>query len=141
MKQYTFPYRREYSTLIGEIHRPVATIHLQAKNKKWIGFTLYADAGADITLLPKSACKGLGYSLKTGKPGHVGGITKGKIKVYIHEINARLGEETFKARIAFAQTENIPPLLGRTDVFDHFKVCYNNKQKQTIFIPIKPEKT
>jgi len=25
---------------------------------------------ADITLLPKSACKGLGYKLKTGKPGY-----------------------------------------------------------------------
>jgi len=35
------------------------------------GFTLYADSGADITLLPRSACKGLGYSLKTGKLGCV----------------------------------------------------------------------
>jgi len=77
---------------------------------------------------------GLGYKLKTGKPGYVGGITRGKIKVYVHELNTKLGEETFKARIAFAQTENIPPLLGRTDIFDHFKVCYNNKQKETTFI-------
>jgi hypothetical protein len=69
MKQGTFPYRRGYSTLIGEIHRPVATIDIQAKNKKWRGFTLYADSGADITLFPKSACKGLGCNLKTGKPG------------------------------------------------------------------------
>jgi len=134
MKQSAFPYRREYSTLVGEIHRPVATIYLQAANKKWRGFTLYADSGADITLLPKSACKGLGYSLKTGKSGYVGGITRGKIKVYIHELSIKLGEETFKARIAFAQTENIPLLLGRTDIFDHFKVCYNNKQKETVFI-------
>jgi hypothetical protein len=44
MKQGTFPYRREYSTLIGEIHRPVATIDIQGKNKKWRGFTLYADS-------------------------------------------------------------------------------------------------
>jgi hypothetical protein len=135
MKQYAFPYRREYSTLIGEIHRPVATMYIEAKNKTWRGFTLYADSGADITLLPKSACKGLGYDLMSGKPGHVGGITKGKIKVYVHQLNTKIGEETFKARIAFAQTENIPPLLGRTDVFDHFKVCYDNKQKQTTFTP------
>jgi hypothetical protein len=134
LKEYTFPYRREYSSLVGEIHRPVAVIYLQAKNKKWIGFTLYADAGADITLLPQSACNGLSYNLKTGKPGYVGGITRGRIKVYVHELNTKLGEEAFKARIAFAQTENIPPLLGRTDIFDHFKVCYNNKQKETIFI-------
>jgi len=133
MKQYIFPYRREYSTLIGEIHRPVATIYIEAENKTWRGFTLYADSGADITLLPRSACKGLGYNLTAGKPGQVGGITKGKIKVYVHELNAKIGDEAFKARIAFAQTENIPPLLGRADIFDHFKVCFNNKQKQTTF--------
>lgn len=134
MKRYTFPYRREYSTLIGEIHRPITTVYLQARNKRWIGFTLYVDSGADITLLPKSACKGLGYSLKAGEPGYVGGITRGRIKVYIHEISMKLGEEVFKAKVAFAQTENVPPLLGRTDVFDHFKVCYDNEQKETIFV-------
>jgi len=141
MQQYVFPYRREYSDLTGEIHRPIAKIYLQAKNKKWRSFTLYADAGADITLLPKSACTGLGFNMKTGKPGHVGGITRGKIKVYVHELNTKLGEETFKARIAFAQTENIPPLLGRTDIFDHFKVCCNNKQKETAFILPQPTKS
>ena len=52
----------------------------------------------------------------------------------LHELNTKLGEETFKAKIAFAQTENIPPLLGRTDIFDHFKVCYDNKQKETVFM-------
>lgn len=77
----------------------------------------------------------LRLQLKNGKPGYVGGITLGKIKVYVHELNTKLGEETFKARIAFAQTENIPPLLGRTDIFDRFKVCCNNKQKETTFIP------
>lgn len=134
MKRCAFPYRREYSTLIGEIYRPTVTVYLQAKNKRWVGFTLYADSGADITLLPKSACKGLGYNLKAGEPGYVGGITQGRIKVYVHEIGMKSGEEALKAKMAFAQTENVPPLLGRTDVFDHFKVCYDNKQKETVFI-------
>lgn len=134
MKQYGFPYRREYSTLVGEIYRPVATAYLQTKDKRWIGFTLYADSGADITLLPRSACEGLGYDLEDGKQGYVGGITRGRIKVYIHEINMKLGQEIFEARVAFAQTESVPPLLGRTDVFDRFKVCYDNEHKETVFI-------
>jgi len=65
----------------------------------------------------------------------VGGITRGKIKVYIHELNVKLGEENFRARIAFSQKEDIPPLLGRTDIFDRFKVCYDNKQKETTSNP------
>jgi hypothetical protein len=134
VKRYVFPYRREYSTLVGEIYRPTVIVFLQAKNKRWVGFTLYADSGADVTLLPKSACEGLGYDLEAGELGHVGGITRGRIKVYVHEISMRLGEEILRVKIAFAQTENVPPLLGRTDVFDHFKVCYDNKQKETIFV-------
>lgn len=133
MRRYSFPYRREYSALVGEIYRPVVTVHLQAKDEGWIGFTLYADSGADITLLPRSACEGLGYDLESGKLGLVGGITRGRIKVYIHGINMKLGAEIFKSRVAFAQTESVPPLLGRTDVFDHFRVCYDNRQRETVF--------
>ena len=59
---------------------------------------MYADSGADITLLPRSACEGLGYDLRTGKEGHVGVITRGRIRVYVHEINMKLGEETFRAK-------------------------------------------
>ena len=134
LKQYSFPYRREYSALVGEIFRPVVTVNLHSKDGGWMGFTLYADSGADITLLPRSACEGLGYDLERGKLGDVGGITRGKIKVYVHEMNMRLGEEIFKSRVAFAQSESIPPLLGRTDVFNHFKVCYDGERKETVFI-------
>ena len=45
----------------------------------------------------------------------------------------KLGEETFRAKVAFADTENVPPLLGRADVFDHFRVCYDNRRKETAF--------
>jgi len=134
MAQYSFPYRKEYSALIGEIYRPVAILFLQAKDGKWRGFTTYADSGADITLLPKSACvRGLGYDLKAGKAGYVGGITPRRIRVYVHKLNAQLGKEKFEARIAFAQRENVPPLLGRTDIFNHFKVCYDHKHLETTF--------
>jgi len=32
MRQYAFPYRREYSGLVGEIYRPVATVYLQSSD-------------------------------------------------------------------------------------------------------------
>jgi len=113
----------------------VVIIYFQTRDGRWRGFSAYADSGADITLFPRSACvEGLGYDLKAGKAGYVGGITPGRIRVYVHVLNARLGEEEFKARVAFAKRENVPPLLGRTDVFDHFKVCYDNKRLETTFI-------
>jgi hypothetical protein len=135
MVRYSFPYRKEYSSVIGEIYRPVAVIYLQAKDGKWRGFTVYVDSGADITLLPRSACtEGLGYNLEEGKLGYVGGVTPGRIKIYVHTVAARIGEEKLKARIAFAENDNVPPLLGRTDIFDHFKVCCDFKKRETLFM-------
>lgn len=135
MVEYSFPYRKEHSSLIGEVYRPVAVVYLQAKDGRWRGFTVYVDAGADITLLPKSACvEGLGYDLEAGKVSYVGGVTPCRIKVYVHNLTMRIGEEKFKARIAFAEGDDVPPLLGRTDVFDHFKVCYDPKGLRTAFI-------
>jgi len=137
MARYSFPYRKEYSSLIGEVYRPVAVIYLQGKGGKWRGFTVYVDSGADITLLPRSACtEGLGYNLEDGKAGYVGGITPGRIRIYVHTLTAKIGEETFEARIAFAEDDNVPPLLGRTDIFDHFKVCYDSAKHETVFMSI-----
>lgn len=94
------------------------------------GFPVYVDSGADITLLPMSACtEGLSYNLEDGTPGLVGGISPGRIRVYVHALEARIGEEKFRARIAFAENDNLPPLLGRTDVFDRFKVCYDFRKR------------
>lgn len=135
MVRYSFPYRKEYSSVIGEIYRPVAVIYLQAKDGKWRGFTVYVDSGADITLLPRSACtEGLGYNLEGGKLGYVGGVTPGRIKIYVRTVATRIGEEKLKARIAFAENDNVPPLLGRADIFDHFKVCYDFQKHETLFI-------
>ena len=39
----------------------------------------------------------------------------------------------FPIKIAWALVEDVPPLLGRTDVFDKFEVKFRQKEKITEF--------
>lgn len=65
-------------------------------------------------MLPKSACiKGLGYNLNAGKTGYVGGITPGRIKVYVHNLTVRIGEDRFQARVAFLKVM-MSPTFGKS---------------------------
>lgn len=51
MSIFTFPYRREKTRDGTIVYRPCATIELQSSDGRWEPFELYADAGADLTLL------------------------------------------------------------------------------------------
>lgn len=44
----------------------------------------------------------------------------------------KIGDEILDTRIAWALIEEVPLLLGRTDVFNLFDICFN-KNKKTIF--------
>jgi hypothetical protein len=45
----------------------------------------------------------------------------------------QIGSLKFKARVAWSQVEDVPPLLGRTDVFRKFSVTFKEKEGMTIF--------
>ena len=57
MKKFSFPYKKEPSTLFGYIYRPVVEIYLKIKEQEWFKISAYADSGADITIFPKSVCE------------------------------------------------------------------------------------
>jgi len=48
---------------------------------------------------------------------------------------------TFPARIAWAQLEEVPLLLGRTDVFDRFEITFRQPERVVIFEPFNARST
>lgn len=135
MSVYIFEYKEEYTgKLYRPIYRPVVWIHLQGKDKKWHSREVYVDSGADRSLLPKGDCDLLGYTLEDGDEILVGrAFGKGPIKAYIHKVSLRIKEVEFKARIAFAERNDIPRFLGRIDVFEHFRICFIERARWTCF--------
>jgi hypothetical protein len=63
----------------------------------------------------------------------MGGIGGSKVPTILKTLKMRIGEFEFPIKIAWALVEDVPPLLGRVDVFDKFEVRFRQKEKITEF--------
>jgi len=129
-----FPYQREKSKLFGEIYRPVIKFQIKTKSG-WIPILAYIDSGADVTLLPMSFIKAFEIKIEEENIKEIRGIGEGKISVIIKEVKMKISDKIFDAKVAIALIEDVPYLLGREDVFDHFEVCFRQKDRTVCFNP------
>ena len=130
LKSRQVPYRKEKSSTFGVIFRPVAKVVLEDEFDQW----LYVDSGADITLIPLSVGDLIGLRrLKQDKLRRIMGVGKSSIPINVKTISMRIGPMSFRARVAWSQVEEVPLLLGRTDVFRKFSVTFREKEGITIF--------
>lgn len=126
-----FKYKEEISTK-GKIKRPVADVFIKSKSDGWIEFHPYIDSGADITLIPLSLGKLIGLSVDEKKIEHIGGLS-GNVSVIYFKQEIKIGGVQLTAQIAWALTEEVPPLLGRNDVFDKFNIQFRQRESLIIF--------
>lgn len=127
-----FNYKKEPARTPGQfVYRPVAEIYLRSKTDLWIKFNPYIDSGADVTLIPLSLGKLLGLKADN-KIERIRGI-KGSIPVTYQRVEAGIIEYNLLIQIAWAQIEEVPPLLGRTNIFDFFNITFKQKAGIIIF--------
>lgn len=112
--------------------RPVADVFLETKSGTWIEFHPYIDSGADVTMIPLSLGKLVGLSAESQNIEKIGGI-RGSVPVIHTWHNISIGGKILKTRIAWALLEEVPPLLGRSDVFDAFSISFRQDQKIILF--------
>jgi len=126
-----FDYREEFSD--GKpVFRPVADVIIHANELK-VEVAMYIDSGADITLIPFRFGKALGFRQHEAETiKHMHGIT-GSIPYLSRKAKLQLGNEIFEAEIARSLIEEVPPLLGRQDVFDRYEVVFKQRNKKIFF--------
>lgn len=132
MKRFFFPYKKEPSRVFGYVYRPVVEMYLRMRGGDWFRVSMYADSGADITIFPRSVCGLLGLKLRDGQESTVTGVGGEEIKIFIHRITARIGDEELNIRAGFAEREDIPYLLGRTDILARFNILF--EEHRVVFI-------
>ena len=91
------------------------------------------DSRADITVIPHRT--GIELRLPSSKEEELqplGGIS-GSIPVAYRPVEMEIGDYRFFCKIAWAQTDSIPFILGRLDVFDEFNVELRQKERVTFF--------
>lgn len=123
---------------IGDHHgnqRPVASIEFRSKDGVWIELRPYIDSGADITLIPLTFGRLLGLELKKEEIKHLRGVGGAGVPVVITEVDTRIGDAEFPVRVAWVLEDDLPPLLGRVDIFDRFTITFDQRKEIVIFEP------
>ena len=123
-----FRYRPERSHL-GTIYRPGATVILEHK-KIVTELALYIDSGADISIIPYRFGKALRLE-QTSKDRirRIKGIAGRSVPYVVKRLTFVFGRRKISARVAWPMTEEVPLLLGRMDVFDKFRITFDETKK------------
>ena len=127
-----FRYKKEIDRSGKAIFRPIADVWFKTSMGGWIELHPYIDSGADISLVPFSFGKLLGWKKIALTTEQIGGIG-GSIEVLPIKWPIKIGPDVLIATIGWAQDENVPALLGRQNIFDFFEIRFRQKTKEILF--------
>lgn len=128
-----FDFKKEESGIFGKIYRPITRLFLIGENKNEVPEIFYVDSGADITLIPRSLGELLGFTVKDpSKVQEIKGIGERGVPFILKRLKIKFDGKTVEARVAWCLIEEVPPLLGRLDIFELFNITFK-RGKVTIF--------
>jgi len=81
------------------------------------------DSGADVSVIPRDVGDALWPDITHGKYVEIQGIVPStKLIAYLHPVRIVLGMWSFDTKIAVADSNNVPPVLGRFQGLDRFRL-------------------
>lgn len=129
-----FAWRRRKTLHFGEQWVPFAEVNLCSTSGRWQAFSVLVDSGAVISVLSPSAAELLGVEPEKGEMIELAGIDAPARRYFVHRFTASIGEmPEFTLRIAVADHEGVPNLLGRLDVLDRFQIDLDPSREETRF--------
>lgn len=131
-----FHYRKEASSITGTVLRPVADVILECGHRK-VEAAMYIDSGADITMISLELGKALG--LKQSPEDEIleiKGVSGTGVPYILKSANIFLNGRKLKIRLAWALIEEVPFLLGRMDIFNKFKILFDEHRSIITFTPL-----
>lgn len=124
MIRYEF---REEKSGIGKVLRPVAEVVLKNDNLT-VGIPMYIDSGADVSMIPLHFGRALGLKQNDDDViREIKGVSGAGVPYILKKITLLLNGKRLKIRIAWALVEGVPMLMGRMDIFDKFRVVFDER--------------
>jgi len=119
-------FRKEKSSL-GVVLRPIAEVIL--KNGDFaVEIPMYIDSGADISMIPFHFGRALGFKQEENDTiQEIKGVSGAGVPYILKEATLVLNGKRLKVRIAWALVEEVPMLMGRMDIFDKFRVIFDER--------------
>ena len=95
---------------------------------------LYIDSGADISIIPYRFGKALRLELTSkDRIRRIKGIAGRSVPYVVKRLTFIFGRRNISARVAWSMTEEVPLLLGRMDVFDKFRITFDERKRVVDF--------
>lgn len=124
-----FPYH--YKKIdFGKVPEPTVDLEVET-NQGWQKIKFLVDSGADATTLPLFLASEWGIEVDSSKRIQLGGVEGRGVTGYPAKIKIRIGEEEEEIRCYFIESET-PPLLGRVDVWEKFKIIFDNQNQEVV---------
>jgi len=113
---------------LGMVLRPVAEVILE-RDGFAVEMPMYIDSGADISMIPFRFGRALGFRQEESDTIHeLKGISGVGIPYILKEVNLVLNGIRLNVRIAWALIEDVPMLMGRLDIFEIFRIIFDEKK-------------
>ena len=120
---------REERSSLGKVLRPVAEVLLK-KDGMNVEMPMYIDSGADISMIPLRFGRALGFRQEQGDLiQEIKGISGVSIPYILRKVTLVLNGKRLKIRIAWALVEEVPMIMGRMDIFDKFRIIFDEKNR------------
>ena len=132
-----YRYRKEIGKIRETMYRPVATVEILGNDGLWYYLTAYIDSGADISLIPYTLGRSMGYKVDGKEIIELEGVGGKSIPIVIINTKIKFSENlVHNAEIGWALVDGVPILLGRHTVFEKFRITFEEKEKRIIFEPV-----
>ena len=111
---------------------PLVPISLRTHGK-WSEVWAYADSGSFYTLFDDKVADLLDLKLLEGEKVLAVVGDGSFIPVFLHKVGMRLGTDEFSAKIGFSAKLGVGFNLLGMDIFDRYRVTFDNKSRKIIF--------
>jgi hypothetical protein len=124
-----------WKSITSNILVPMIDIEMRSKSGEWKIFYPVVDTGAVISVFSVNDCERLGYTLTDGDYFDLMGGLGGAYPSWIHELEFKIGQDVFRARVAFTEKRHNKQYIGLVDMFDKFDISFM-KNQETRFVKI-----
>jgi len=119
---------KEEEGSFGSVLRPVAEVILENGDIR-VGIPMYIDSGADISLIPLKFGRSLGFKQEEGDTiREIKGVSGVSIPYILKKVSLILNGKKIEIRVVWALVEKVPTLMGRIDIFDKFRIVFDERR-------------
>ena len=132
MSVVTYQYKRWKN-----LRAPIIILAIHHR-KRWYPVEAYVDSGATYSVFTAQVAELIGINYFKGKKLYIQVGDGGFIPIYLHNLKIQIGKYPLTIPLGFSEKLGVRfNLLGRTGIFDHFKVCFNEQKFVLTFTPYK----